>query len=463
MGKSRLHFIGVGGVGMSGIAKMCLEMGEQVSGSDMQPSILTQQLADKGAQIHIGHDAALVGEDVAAVVISTAIHQTNPEIQEAIRKGVPVIHRGRYLAKLMDHKKGIAVAGAHGKTTTTAMIAMLLEKGGLDPAFLVGAYVDCLETNAKWGKGEYMVAEADESDGSFLFLNPHITLVTNIEDDHLDYYGSQEKIDEAFISFVNHTPPEGVAILCMDDPKLVQLLPNMTSQRRLTYGTVDGVWLQGKNLRCEDRRMLAEIYCENELLGTLSLKVPGNHNLLNALGAIAVGLECGMDFSEMAKILFDFGGAYRRFQWVGIAKGVDIYDDYAHHPTEIKATLAAARLLQAKRVVVAFQPHRYSRTQLLADEFGPAFMDADQIVVLPIYAAGEQPIEGVSATLITQEIIKQTGKEPQLVAGMEEAAQLLSQTLQAGDMLLTLGAGNVGRLGALVLEALKADSTESID
>lgn len=455
MEKQRLHFVGIGGVGMSGIAKICIEMGQQVSGSDLAESILTRQLTEKGAAIHIGHDAALVGDDVSAVVISTAIRQTNPEVQEAIRRDIPIIHRGRYLAKIMDQKEGIAVSGAHGKTTTTAMIALILEKGGLDPAFLVGAYVKSLGTNAKWGQGQYMVAEADESDGSFLHLNPRITLVTNIEDDHLDYYGSQEKINDAFVRFINHTPDHGAAVLCMDDPNLVKLLPRLTNQRLLTYGTGAGVWLRGDQLRCENGQMMAEVYCAGQLLGTLRLKVPGYHNILNALGAIAVGLECGLSFAVMAEILQDFTGAHRRFEWVGKAKDIRIFDDYAHHPTEIKATLKAAQLLKANRVIVIFQPHRFTRTQLLADEFGDSFDLADELYLLPIYSAGEKPIEGVSSDLIAEAVIHHNQLAPRQCADFTEAIALLNQQLQPGDIVLTLGAGDVGKIGPMLLETLQ--------
>jgi len=455
MREQRLHFVGIGGVGMSGIARICLEMGQRVSGSDLAESILTRQLEDMGAEVHIGHDAALVGDDVSALVISTAIGQTNPEVQAAIRKNIPIIHRGRYLARLMEHKDGIAIAGAHGKTTTTAMIAQILEKSGMDPAFLVGAYVKSLTTNAKWGKGQYMVAEADESDGSFLYLNPKIVLVTNIEDDHLDYYGSQEKLNEAFVRFINNTPEDGAAVLCMDNPALVQLLPRLTNKRRLTYGTSPGVWLRGDNIRCERGLMKAEVYCEDQLLGTVQLKVPGRHNILNALGAIAVGLECGLEFSQMAKILEDFSGAHRRFEWIGMAGGIRIFDDYAHHPTEIKATIDAARLLNPGRIIVVFQPHRYTRTFLLADEFGDSFTAADELIILPIYSAGEKPMEGVSSDLIAQAVSRKTDKVPVQWTEFTEVVENLLAKLQPGDLVLTLGAGNIGKLGPQLLKALQ--------
>lgn len=454
--RKRLHFIGIGGVGMSGIAKICLEMGENVSGSDMAASVLTQQLEDLGAAIHLGHDGALISDEVSAVVVSTAIHPDNPELQEAIRREIPIIRRGEYLARLMDHKDGIAVAGAHGKTTTSAMIALLLKNGGLDSAFLVGAYVDNLKTNAQWGQGRFMVAEADESDGSFLKLNPWITLVTNVEDDHLDYYGTRENINAAFIKFIEHTPSRGCAILCLDDPTLASLLPDIEAGRILTYGFRPDAWLRGENVRCEDGRMLAEVFRGGQRLGTLSLKVPGKHNVLNALGAVAAGLECGMDFQTISDILAGFSGAHRRFEWIGEVRDIKIFDDYAHHPTELKATLEAARLLKPKRIFAVFQPHRYTRTQLLADEFGGAFAEADRLVLLPVYAAGENPIPGVSSDLIASAVMAQTGAVPMQPADFDETVQTLCAALMPGDLLLTLGAGSVGKLGPMVLAALQA-------
>lgn len=462
IGKKRLHFIGIGGVGMSGIAKICLEMGETVSGSDMAASLLTRQLEERGAEIHLGHDGKLITDEVSAVVVSTAIHPDNPEMQEAIRRGIPVIHRGEYLAKLMDHKEGIAIAGAHGKTTTSAMIALILKKGGLDPAFLVGAYVENLTTNAQWGQGRYMVSEADESDGSFLQLNPMITLVTNVEDDHLDYYGTRENINAAFVQFINHTPQAGRTILCLDDPTLAGLLPQIKVSPILTYGFRPDAWLRGEGLRCEQGRMLAEVYRGTECLGTLNLKVPGKHNMLNALGAVAAGMECGLDFQVIADILAEFTGAHRRFEWIGEAKNIKIYDDYAHHPTELKATLSAAKLLGAKRVVAVFQPHRYTRTQLLAEEFGDAFKQADMLILMPVYAAGETPIPGVSSDLIAAAVTAQTGFIPVQTHGFDETIQMLCGALMPGDLLLTLGAGSVGRMGPMLLAALQdLDNSEN--
>lgn len=455
--QGKWHFIGIGGVGMSGIAKICLEMGKRVSGSDLAESDLTKGLEALGAEIHIGHDAAYVTPELETVVVSTAIHRENPELCRARELGIPVMHRGAALARLMDKKRGIAVAGAHGKTTTSAMIALLLEKGGYDPAFLVGAYVEDLGTNGKWGKGEYMAAEADESDGSFLLLNPLVALVTNVEDDHLDYYGSQDRINEAFIEFVNHVPAQGAAIVCIDDPGIRGLLPCFRSRRLLTYGTSPEAWLRGENLRCQGDRMQAEVYLEDRLLGTLKLSVYGNHNLLNALGAIAAALVWGMDFETAASILEGFHGAHRRLERVGEAKGVRVFDDYAHHPTELKATLKAAAMIEARRRIIVFQPHRYTRTKLLAKEFGDAFQGADQFYLLPIYSAGEKPIPGVTSRLIAEAVEAAGGFQPKLAADFAEALTLLQREVEAGDLVLTLGAGDVWRLGPQLLEALKEE------
>ena len=300
-----------------------------------------------------------------------------------------------------------------------------------------------------------MAAEADESDGSFLRLNPLIALVTNVEDDHLDYYGTQERINNAFVEFVNHVPKEGAAIVCTDDPGIRGLLPRFKAERLLTYGTSPQAWLRGENLRCEKDRMRAEVYLEGRLLGTISLSVFGTHNLLNALGALAAGLVCGMDFETMAGILSGFHGAHRRLEKIGQAKDIRIYDDYAHHPTELKATLAAAAMIEARRRIIVFQPHRYTRTKLLAAEFGDAFQGADRFYLLPVYSAGETPIPGVSSLLIADAVESEGGSRPVLPAGFGEALELLQAEVRPGDMVLTLGAGNVWQLGKMLLEALE--------
>jgi len=449
------HFIGIGGVGMSGIAKACLEMGKTISGSDLAASALTDRLSELGADIHIGdHDPALIKDGLDAVVVSSAIRRDNVERLAAIAKGIPVIHRGSCLARFMDQKKGVAVAGAHGKTTTSAMIAYLLEKSGCGPSFFVGAYVGNLDTNAKWGRGEYLVAEADESDGSFLELSPEIALVTNVENDHLDYYGTVDKIDEAFISFINNVPESGRSILCLDDPGIRRLLPRINHDRIVTYGMGAGADLRGGDLHYGEGITRANVFWRDKPVGSLALQVYGNHNLLNALGAIAAGMECGLGFAGMEEILYGFRGAHRRLEYIGEKNGIRVYDDYAHHPTEIKVTLEAAGFIGARRMLVLFQPHRYTRTRLLADDFGRAFGNADELILLPIYSAGEDPITGVDTGLIADKVIDNGGIKPTLTGGFEEACDVVLGMLKPGDLILTLGAGNVRKLGEMLLDRI---------
>jgi UDP-N-acetylmuramate--alanine ligase len=451
--EGKWHFIGIGGVGMSGIAKACLEMGKPVSGSDLAASVLTDHLSELGAEVHIGdHNAALIGDDIEAVVVSSAIRPDNPERMAANEKGIPVIHRGSCLARFMSRKKGIAVAGAHGKTTTSAMVAWLLQKSGCKPSFFIGAFVGNLETNAKWDEGEYLVAEADESDGSFLELEPEIALVTNVENDHLDYYGTVEKIDDAFVAFADAVPETGKAILCIDDPGIRRIMPRIRHDRIITYGTDAVADLRGANLRYEAGEMKAEVYWKDEPAGTLRLQVYGDHNLLNALGAIAAGMECGLGVAGMTEILYGFKGTHRRLEYIGEAGGVKVYDDYAHHPTEIRTTLAAARYIGAARMLVLFQPHRYTRTMLLAEEFGQAFSDADELILLPVYSAGEDPIPGVDTGLIADRILKYEGYRPRVAGSFEEAGDMVEDRIAAGDMVLTMGAGNIRKLGELLLD-----------
>ena len=456
--EGKWHFIGIGGVGMSGIAKACLEMGKPVSGSDLAASVLTDRLSALGAEIHIGpHDPALVTDNLEAVVVSSAIRQDNPERLAAVAKGLPVIHRGSCLARFMDQKKGIAIAGTHGKTTTSAMIAYLLETSGSEPSYFVGAYVGDLDTNAKWGKGDYLVAEADESDGSFLELAPEIALVTNVENDHLDYYGTVDKIDDAFVAFINKVPVSGKSIVCIDDPGVRRLLPKINHDRIITYGTAPEANLRGGDLRYEDGKMMANVYWRDKPTGRLVLQVYGKHNLLNALGAFAAGMESGLGFAGMEEILYGFRGAHRRLEYIGEANGIRVYDDYAHHPTEIKVTLEAAKYIGAKRMVVLFQPHRYTRTRLLADGFGGAFGNADVLILLPIYSAGEDPIAGVDSGLIADKVATQQGVRPIVAQGFEDANAIVTDMLAPGDLVLTLGAGNIRKLGEMLLDSVGKD------
>ncbi|PKM89482.1 MAG: UDP-N-acetylmuramate--L-alanine ligase [Firmicutes bacterium HGW-Firmicutes-12] len=446
--KKWIHFIGIGGSGMSGIAKVLVELGYRISGSDLQISEVTKRLVSSGATIYLGHEENNLDSRVESVVVSSAIPRNNAEVMKARSLGIPVIQRAEMLGQLMKRQKGIAIAGAHGKTTTTSMVSLMFEKNGLDPTVVVGGELNDIGGNAKLGKGEYLVAEADESDGSFLKLQPMITLVTNIEDDHLDYYGTRENIENAFSEFIMATPAHGFTVLCLDDPVLQRLISRLRNGKKLyTYGFTDEADYYAKDLVLNGTETKAQIYCRDKYLGQLSLSIPGRHNILNALAAVVIGMNCGLDFEGIAASLQSFGGVQRRFQKVGDVEGIVIYDDYAHHPTEIKATLSAARTMNPKRLIAIFQPHRYSRTQLLFREFGSAFEESDVLIVDKIYAAGEKPIIGVDAQLIVNEVSQHTGQK---VEYLTEKGAILSRLLEIvtpGDLVITLGAGNIWNVG----------------
>ena len=394
----RIHFVGVGGIGMSGIAELLANLGYEVSGSDAKTSDVTDRLATLGVRIGRGHDASHVG-NADVVVVSSAIQTGNPEVAEARRRGIPVIPRAEMLAELMRLRYGIAIAGAHGKTTTTSMVALVLERAGLDPTAVIGGRLSAFGSNARLGRGDYVVAEADESDRSFLKLSPSIAVITNIDREHMESYGSWDALQDAFLEFANKVPFYGAIIACADDGPVRALVPRMT-RRVITYGFEEsGAHVTGHDMvleafgsRCRVRSAstgIAEI-------GSLRLRVPGRHNLMNALGAVAVGLEVGVPFARIASALEEFRGAERRFQLRGEQRGVMVVDDYGHHPTEIAAVIAAARAGIDRRLVVVFQPHRYTRTRDLLDSFGDALSGADEIVLTDIYPAGEAPIPGVT-------------------------------------------------------------------
>ncbi len=457
MGKRqrKVHFIGVGGSGMSGIATILLKQGYKVSGSDLTQGEATSRLRSLGAEIFCGHDRANPGQDTDLVVISSAIRENNPELAAAREQGIEVIKRGEMLARLMAGKKGIAVAGAHGKTTTSAMIALVLEKNGLDPTVIVGGDITEFGGNAKLGKGEYLVAEADESDGSFLLLSPFIEVITNIEDDHLDYYRSREAIKKAFREFIGKVPPDGSVILCLDDPYIRKIAGKCGSQA-VTYGLTRPAHYTARNIRAEGLHTFADIYYQEDRLGALELNVPGQHNMNNAMAAVAVGRIVGLEFQAVAKALRAFRGVHRRFEVLGDVNGVSIVDDYAHHPTEVKATLKAAQQTKANRVIGVFQPHRYTRTKFLFKEFGDAFADADIIVINDIYPAGETPIKGVSADLIVNAVVEREKRPVHYFRTTEETTEFLSQIARPGDLVLTLGAGNIWTVGTNLIKRLKA-------
>ncbi|HUF23587.1 MAG TPA: UDP-N-acetylmuramate--L-alanine ligase [Vicinamibacterales bacterium] len=456
----RVHFVGIGGSGMSGIAELLANLGYRVSGSDTRRSDTTERLEGLGVEIHEGHAAAnIAGADV--LVVSSAIQRDNPEVAAARKQHVPVIARADMLAELMRLGFGIAVAGAHGKTTTTSMIALVLERGGLDPTAVIGGRLSAFGSNARLGKGECIVVEADESDKSFLRLSPQVAVITNLDREHMENYGSFEAIEQAFVDFANKTPFYGAVIACADDALLAAVLPRVTS-RVLTYGFAsEGADVRGSEPvlsgfggRCRVRYALhGAAGARGD--GDIALSVPGYHNLMNALAAVTVGLELGVPFAQIASALADFKGAERRFQVLGEAGGVTVIDDYGHHPTEITAVIDAARASNPQRIVVAFQPHRFSRTRDLLAEFGPALGRADQIVLTEIYAAGEAPIEGVSGAALLAEVERhapgRVALEPTL-AGLESR---LAKIAQAGDLVITLGAGSICESGPRLLEALR--------
>lgn len=451
-----IHFIGIGGTGMSGIAKVLMELGYRISGSDLQVSDTTRRLEASGAVIYLGHEGANVDSQVDSVVVSSAIPKNNAEILKAQALGIPVMQRAEMLGMLMKERKGIAIAGAHGKTTTTSMVSMMFEKNGLDPTVIVGGELNDIGGNAKLGSGEYLVAEADESDGSFLKLQPDITVVTNIEDDHLDYYGTRENIENAFSEFIAITPEHGFSVLCLDNPVIRKLLPRLQDGRKVfTYGFTEEADFYAKNVELNGSETRAEVYNRDGFLGTLVLSVPGRHNIQNALAAVVIGINCGLEFAGIAASLQPFSGVQRRFQKIGAIDGISIFDDYAHHPTEIKTTLAAARTIRPGRIVAVFQPHRYSRTQLLHKEFGSCFTDADVLCLNEIYAAGEKPIPGVDAALIKKEIESQTGQQVVFEAEKPALVAKLLEIVRPGDLVITLGAGNIWTVGTELYKVLK--------
>ena len=447
----RIHFIGIGGAGMSGLAEVLLNMGYQVTGSDLRRSEVTDRLAERGGRIFAGHDAANVeGADV--VVYSSAVPPDNPEMTAARAAGVPVIARADMLAELMRMKYGVAVGGAHGKTTTTSMIAAVLQRGGLDPTVVVGGRLRTINANAQLGHGRFLVAEADESDGSFLRLAPAVTVITNIDREHLDHYGTFEEARQAFVYFANRVPFYGVAVLCVDDPQVHAILPQVT-KRTLLYGLADEAQVRGAELLLRPHGARLVVHWGGRAFGPVELQVPGRHNVLNALAAVAVGLELEIGFGHIAEALEAFRGVGRRFETRGEAAGVRVVDDYGHHPTEVAATLAAARGLGG-RVLVVFQPHRYTRTAALREEFGRCFGDADRVWVLDVYAAGEPPIAGVGGRTVVESAHAQGAAHVEYAATPAEAVAAAVREARPGDVVITLGAGDVTRLGDELLARL---------
>ncbi len=449
--KYHIHFVGIGGIGMSGIAELLLNLGYRVSGSDLRPSDITDRLKSFGGVIHEGHAAEqITGADV--VVVSSAIDKTNPEVMAALKASVPVIPRAEMLAELMRLKYSIAVAGAHGKTTTTSLVASVLAGGGLDPTVVIGGKLKNIGTNALLGQGDYIVAEADESDGSFLKYSPAIAVVTNIDREHLDFYKDLDDIKEVFLHFIDRIPFYGLAVLCMDNEAVQDLIPRIR-KRFITYGTTPQADLQAIDVVCKGLSCKFRVVFHGETLGTVTLNLPGEHNVYNSLAAIVVGIELGIGFRKIKSALEKIEGVQRRLETKGTAKGVMVLDDYGHHPTEIKTTLAAlTQGWPGKRKVVVFQPHRYTRTQALFDDFARSFYQADVLLVMPVYAASEKPIEGVNSRSLCESIQAHGHKDVRFVEDMNEAVAVLAGLVTPEDVVLTLGAGSVYQVGEAFLE-----------
>lgn len=454
-----VHFVGIAGIGMSGIAKALLELGCQVSGSDLNSSHVTKKLRKMGATIHQGHRQANVG-DPGLMVVSSAVSPKNSEVVYAHKKGIPVIQRAEMLAMLMEGKKGIAVAGTHGKTTTTSMVALILEKNNLDPSVIIGGELNDIGGNAKLGRGEHLVVEADESDGSLLKLSPTIAVVTNIEADHLDYHHTLERIILAFKKFIGKLPRSGLAVLCKDCPNMDEII-SLSNKRLVTYGIEREADLVAKEIKLSGFSSAFLVFLEGERLGEVKLNVPGKHNVSNALAAIAVGLEVGLNFPQISQVLTTFKGVKRRFQIKGNVEGIMVIDDYAHHPTEIETTLSAAKSGFNRWTTSVFQPHRYTRTRDLLEEFGESFHQADKVVITDIYPALEEPIPGVDARQIAELIKKrEKGKEVKFISSKSEIVTHLLSTARRGDLILTLGAGDVWKVSRDFVSQLKKQRTE---
>jgi len=452
-GFHRVHFVGIGGIGMSGIAEVLLNLGYEVSGSDLKRSDITQRLADMGAKIHYGHAEKNL-EDTDVVVASTAVKSDNPEVKAADERNIPVIPRAEMLAELMRIKYGIAVAGTHGKTTTTSMIATLLGVGNLDPTIVIGGKLDFIGSNAKLGEGQFLVAEADESDGSFLMLTPTITVVTNIEEEHMDHYESLEEIREDFITFVNSVPFYGLNVLCLEHENVQGIIPRV-NRRFVTYGFSPQADFYASRVRFEGLASTFDVNFRGEHWGEITLHMPGAHNVLNSLSAVAVGMEVGLDFATIQEGLNGFTGVHRRFQIKGEKAGVTVIDDYGHHPTEIIATLKAARNFWDGRIITVFQPHRHSRTRDAFEGFLTAFFAADILVMTDIYPAGEDPIPGITAQSLFDGIRERGMKEAYFIPDKKKVPGELAKLVRPGDMVITLGAGDINQAGMKLLEMME--------
>ncbi len=444
--EQHVHFIGIGGYGMSAIARVMLEMGYTVTGSDVAAQELTEKLAAKGAKIYIGHTAEQVhGADL--VVYSTALPKDNVERVEAEEQGIPILHRSQMLARLLNERKGVAVAGAHGKTTTSSMIALVMEQCGTDPTYIIGGEIMDIGTNAKAGQGNFVVAEADESDGSFLQYHPYLGVVTNIEADHLENYGGDfGRLKQAYVQFLNQIKPEGKAVVCGDDSNVIELLPSLKCQIT-TYGIDSDCDYSAEQIKLGDRQVTFTMKHGQQELGQVELSVPGRHNVYNAMATIIVCLEAGIPFAEITSAITKFHGAKRRFQVLGESDGILVIDDYAHHPTEIEATIAAAKAT-GKRIIAVFQPQRYTRTFFLLDAFSRAFSGADEVIITDIYSpAGEKQIEGINSSKLVDLIKENSNAGARYLPTKQDVIDELQGRLQPGDLVLTMGAGDIWKVG----------------
>lgn len=458
-----IHFVGIGGIGMSGIAEVLHNLGYEVTGSDLKESETTKRLRELGIKVHIGHKAENI-DDAHVLVVSSAVSDNNPEVAEARGRSIPVIPRAEMLAELARLKYGILVAGAHGKTTTTSLISTILAHGGLDPTVVIGGRLKATGSNARLGQGEFLVAEADESDGSFLKLSPTIAVVTNIDREHMDFFRTMDALKDAFLSFINKIPFYGTSIVCVENEHLRGLLPSV-HRRYITYGFTDKAELCAENVKKGFMSVSFEVVYKGRNIGEFTLPLPGTHNVLNSLAAIGVALILKLDVSGIRDALKGFSGIQRRLEFKGEADGIKIYDDYGHHPAEIRATLKAVKegLLssrQAGKLLVLFQPHRYTRTRDLIDEFSTSFHDADSLVVLDIYPAGEKPLEGVNSELFVERIMKAGYGTVIYKKSREDAISHIISNIKAGDIVLTLGAGNVWKAGEEILGRLNGKSRE---
>jgi UDP-N-acetylmuramate--alanine ligase len=455
-----IHFVGIGGIGMSGIAEVLANLGYEVTGSDLRESETTKRLRSMGIKINIGHKAGNI-DSAHVVVISSAVSDDNAEVMAAKKLSVPVIPRAEMLAELARLKYSILVAGAHGKTTTTSLISTVLGYGGLDPTIIIGGKLIGIGSNARLGSGEFLVAEADESDGSFLKLSPTIAVVTNIDREHMEFFKDMKRLKDAFLAFMNKVPFYGVSFICIENEYIRELIPDI-HRRYITYGLSEQADIYAANMLNGFMSTSFDVIFKNSNIGRFSLPVPGRHNVLNALACIGVSLQLNMSATQIREGLAGFSGIHRRFEFKGEARGIRVYDDYGHHPTEVRATLLAASENMAclggkGRLFVMFQPHRYTRTADLMDEFTGSFSGPDRVVLLDIYPAGEKPIEGVTSDALYSKMKEKGGENIIYFNDKDEAMRYLISDMQSGDILLTLGAGDVWRAGEKVLEMLNAD------